>query len=136
VTVSLGSILAEAQCRGLMIRNAVHELSRSRSRRGDKIERRQKARLQYGVDIQTREEVRAIVDAATGRWRPLLLTALFAGLRASELRGLRWSDIDLEAKLLHIRQRADRYNDIGRPKSEAGERAVPIPSILVNTLKE
>ena len=48
-----------------------------------------------------------------GRSRPLLLTAIFTGLRASELRGLRWSDVDLKDGELHVRQRADRYNEMG-----------------------
>ena len=34
------------------------------------------------------------------------------------------------------RQRADRFNEIGPPKSEAGERTVPVPPIVVNTLRE
>ena len=71
-----------------------------------------------------------------GRWRPLLLTAIFTGLRASELRGLRWSDVDLKRGELHVRQRADRYGEIGRPKSEAGERTVPLPPMVVTALRE
>ena len=66
-----------------------------------------------------------------GRWRPLLLTVVFTGLRASELRGLRWADIDLKRGELHVRQRADRHHTIGRLKSEAGERTVPLPPIVV-----
>jgi integrase len=65
-----------------------------------------------------------------------LLTAIFCGLRASELRGLRWQDVDFDARQLHVRQRADRYNKIGRPKSEAGERTVPVPPLALNALKE
>ncbi|MGN6143428.1 MAG: tyrosine-type recombinase/integrase [Mesorhizobium sp.] len=137
VLVSLGSLLADAQERGLVVRNAVREKSRARTKGKERRqERRHKGKLKVGVDIPTREEVKAIVGALEGRWRPLLLTAIFAGLRASELRGLRWRDVDLEKRELHVRQRADRFNDIGRPKSEAGERTVPIPPMVVNTLKE
>ena len=71
--------------------------------------------------------------AAGGRF---LLTAIFTGLRASELRGLRWDDVDLEKRELHVRQRADRYNAIGKPKSESGERTVPLTPIVLNTLRE
>ena len=35
-----------------------------------------------------------------------------------------------------MRQRADRYNVIGRPKSESGERTVPLPPLVMNALKE
>src|SRR5262245_50724287 len=37
---------------------------------------------------------------------------------------------------VHVRQRADRYGKIGRPKSEAGERTVPLPPMLVAALRE
>jgi hypothetical protein len=35
-----------------------------------------------------------------------------------------------------LRQRADRYNEMGKPKSEAGERTIPLGPFVVNTLKE
>jgi len=60
----------------------------------------------------------------------------FTGLRASELRGLRWEDVDLKRGEIHVRQRADRYGKIGRTKSEAGERTVPLPPLVVSTLRE
>jgi integrase len=134
---SLGSLIADAQERGLVSRNVVREL-RSARRRGKerRAERRQKGKLKVGVDIPTREEIKALVGALQGRWRPLLLTAIFTGLRASELRGLRWEDVDLNKRELHVRQRADRYNVIGKPKSEAGERTVPLDTLVTNTLRE
>lgn len=50
VTVSLGSILADAQGRGLVVRNAVHEMSRARS--GTKAsEKRAQANLRVGTNI-------------------------------------------------------------------------------------
>jgi integrase len=56
--------------------------------------------------------------------------------RASELRGLRWSNVDLHKKELHVGQRADRYHVIRKPKTEAGERTVPLPPTLVCILRE
>ena len=137
VRVSLSSLLSDAQERGLASRNVVRDLRRTRARGVErKAERRQKGKLKVGVDIPTREEIKAIVEAAKGRWRPILLTAIFTGLRASELRGLRWTDVDLDKRELHVRQRADRYSVIGKPKSESGERTVPLTPIVVNTLRE
>jgi integrase len=137
ILVSLGSLLADAQERGLVARNVVREKSRTRQKgRHRRHERRQKGKLKVGVDIPTRDEIKAIIAALQGHWRPLLLTAIFTGLRASELRGLRWSDVDFDKREIRVHQRADRFNEIGKPKSEAGERAVPATPIVINALKE
>ncbi|HEV3159673.1 MAG TPA: site-specific integrase [Xanthobacteraceae bacterium] len=131
---SLGSLVADAQERGLVAQNVVRGLSRRK--RGQHNEKRHKGKLEIGVDIPASEEIRAIIATLEGRWRPLLLTAIFTGLRASELRGLRWQDINLKKGELHVRQRADRFNRIGKPKSASSERTLPLPPILVNTLRE
>jgi integrase len=131
---SLGSLLADAQDRGLTIRNPVHEVRQKRKKAEARDARGSK--LKIGVDIPTPDEIKSIIHAAKGRWRPFLLTAIFTGLRASELRGLRWSDVDLKKAEVHVRQRADRRGIIGPPKSAAGERTVPLPPTIVNTLRE
>ena len=64
-----------------------------------------------------------------------MLAAIFTGLRASELRGLRWDDVDLKRGELHVRQRADRYGVIGKPKSAAGERTIPMPVRTKNLVR-
>src|SRR5262249_31872465 len=111
---------------------------RTHRRRGKdrRAEARLKGKLKVGVDIPSPDEIRTLIQHLSGRWRPLLLTAIFTGLRASELRGLRWSDVDFRRGELHLRQRDDRFGAIGRPKSEAGERAVPLAPLLINTLRE
>ncbi len=133
---SLGSIFADAIERKLTTRNPVRDMRRSRQGKERRAEKRQKGRLKVGEDIPTREEVKALVTALSGRWRPLLLTAIFAGLRSSELRGLRWQDVNLEAQTISVQQRADEFGEIGRPKSVAGERTIPVPPIVINALKE
>lgn len=134
VVGDLGSILSDAQERGEVAQNVVRSLSKRRKRL--EAERRKKGKLKVGVDIPTPAEIKALIAHLQGRWRPLLLTAIFAGLRASEIRGLRWEDVDLKRAALHVRQRADKFKKIGKPKSEAGERVLPIPPILVNALRE
>lgn len=133
VLSSLSMLLSDAQERGLAVRNPVRDMRAKRQKGSDG---RQKAKLRLGVDIPSRDEIRAIVGALEGRWRPFLLTAIFTGLRASELRGLPWSAVDLESRSLSVFQRADRYNKIGRPKSGAGDREVPLTPMVVNTLRE
>lgn len=135
VVRSLGSLLADAQEQGLAAHNAVRDLSRKR-RKGKKSDARQKGRLKAGVDFPTNAEIKAIIHNVKGRFRPLIITAIFTGLRASELRGLTWADVDFEKCVLHVRQRADRYNQIGAPKSKAGNRDVPLSPLPLNTLRE
>jgi len=133
---TLGTLLADAQERGLVVRNAVHEM-RGRRRTGEsRQEKRQKGRLKVGVDIPSREDIKALVSVLTGRWRSLFITAIFTGLRASELRALRWIDVDFEKREIHVRQRADRFNHIGPPKSISGERTVPASPMVLNALRE
>lgn len=136
VLISLGSLIADAQERGLVARNVVRDMKGRRGSSESRQEKRQKGRLKIGVDIPTRDEVKALLGPLTGKWRALLLTATFCGLRASELRGLRWQDVDLEKQEIRVHQRADRFNTIGRPKSFSGERTVPAPPMVMNALRE
>jgi len=140
VVTSLGSIIAYALDNGMVAKNVVRD-ARPRRRRGQEKRQRKKA------EIPTKAEIRDLIAKASGRWRPLIITAIFTGLRASELRGLTWDDVDLERKVLKegkqvsapiltVRQRADAWNEIGAPKSEAGQREVPLAPMVANTLKE
>lgn len=70
VLTSLGTMLSDAQERGLVVRNAAREMQARRGSKADRLEKRQKGRLKVGVDIPTREEVKALLGAAEGRWRP------------------------------------------------------------------
>ena len=87
------------------------------------------------IVIPSRADLKAMIAAASESERPLILTAITTGLRSSELRGLRWQDIDLAAGTIAVCQRADQWGQIGPPKSEAGKRTVPIPPELVSELK-
>jgi integrase len=98
--------------------------------------RRSKEKLEAGRDIPTPAEVTRLLKAATGRWKALLMTAALTGLRASELRGLRWTDVDLKSGEVHVRQRADQWNVIGPPKSDGSRRTVPIGPELVSELRK
>lgn len=132
VMVTFRSLLGYMQRRGFVGRNIAREFMEPQSSNG-------RIKLEVGRDIPTIEEIRSIrtvLDSIGGRWRPFILTAIFTGLRASELRGLRWQDVDLDGKVLHVRQRADRFNAIGPPKSGAGTRSVPLPPLVVSALRE
>jgi len=125
VLVSLSSIVTEAQRRGLVTANNV------RSAKPVRRSSREDAR----PEMPSREELKAIIDATPERSRPLILTAIFTGLRGSELRGLLWSDVDLKRGVLSVRRRVDRFNSFGPPKSKAGTRDIPLSPTLLTTLK-
>jgi integrase len=136
VLTSLGSILADAGERGLAMRNPVRDIKGSRKGRDRRQEKRQKGKLEVGVDIPAREEIKALVAALDGNWKPLLVTAIFTGMRSSELRGLRWQDVNLKKGEISVHQRADQFKEIGPTKSEAGVRTIPVPPIVISSLKE
>jgi integrase len=130
VLSSLKSLLKDAQRRGNVAQNVALSVKQIDA------DKRGEGKLRIGIDIPTTAEIRALIAAVPDRWRPLFLTAIFTGLRSSELRGLRWQDVDLKGGELHVRQRADRYNEIGKPKSKAGDRTVPLGPMVLNVLRE
>jgi integrase len=130
VMSSLKSLLKDAQRRGNVAQNVALAVKRIDA------DKRSERRLKIGVDIPMADEIKAILAAASPRARPLLVTTVFTGLRSSELRGLRWVDVDLKKGELHVRQRADRYGVIGAPKSASGHRTIPLGPIVVNVLRE
>jgi integrase len=130
VLSSLKSLLRDAQGRGNVAQNVALSVKKiDADKRGER-------KLRVGIEIPSADEIKAIIAAMPNRWRPVLLTAIFAGLRSSELRGLRWEDVDFRHDELHVRQRADCYNVIGEPKSKAGHRNVPLGPLVLNTLRE
>lgn len=90
------------------------------------------------------DEVRTLADAMPKKWRALVLVAGFSGLRWGELTALRRRDIDLTGggATVSVRRAVVRVKGgwvVGRPKSKAALRTVPLPdplrSILVDHMK-
>jgi integrase len=129
----LKAILAEAQRRGFVAQNAALPVKINTKQRDVK-------KLQVGVDIPGKEQIQCLLaTAADSRWerhRPLLVTAVFTGMRASELRGLSWSAVDFAKRTITVRQRADEWGTMGMPKSAAGQREIPMSPTVFNTLRE
>lgn len=85
------------------------------------------------------EETLTFLEAA--RRDPLyavFVLAIAMGLRRGELVGLRWSDVDLDNRVLHVRQQTQRrrgtlYDD--DPKSRRRSRVVPMPALCIAPLR-
>ena len=71
------------------------------------------------------EEAEAFVAAADPDWRAMFLLAIRTGLRIGELRALRWSDVDMDRGLVHVRQNATIDGKIKAPKNNTF-REVPL----------
>jgi integrase len=84
-------------------------------------------------------DAQRLLQAVRGtRWHPLYVLALLLGLRRGELLGLRWSDVDLEAETLTVRQnlvRAAGELRIQAPKTRRSRRTLPLPPQVVAALK-
>lgn len=147
VLTSLKSILKEARRRGLMAHDPAAQTNITISKRGERTK----------IEIPTKDEIRSLLAKSaelwpvltriertrTGEnksvgvcWRPLIVTALFTGLRCSEIRGLTWEHVDFDKRMIRVRQRADFQNTMGPPKSSAGNRDVPMAPMVFNTLRE
>jgi integrase len=66
----------------------------------------------------------------------LWASAFYAGLRLGELRGLRWSDIDLDAGVIRVRRGWDPVEGEIAPKTAKGRRTVPVAGILRRHLED
>ncbi len=122
---SFRSIIADAQVRGLVAQNVARGISIRTSKRDKE-----------PVTIPTKDDVRTMLEKVSDRWRPLIVTAIFTGMRSSELRGLTWGDVDFDERVIRVRQRADKYNVLGPPKSKTSRREIPMTPMVVNTLRE
>jgi integrase len=129
VLVSLKSILANARRTGRMAHSPADDVKIAADKRG-------RRKLKIGVDIPTKDDARRIIAAVDPRWRPIILTALFTGMRSSELRALIWDKVNFKDKKIHVDQRVDDWGNWDPPKSDAGDREIPMSPEVFRTLRE
>jgi hypothetical protein len=68
------------------------------------------------------------------------IVALFTGMRLGEILALRWSNVDLDTKLVRVREALEETKAHGLrfkpPKTKAGRRDIGLPEIVVHALRE
>lgn len=78
-------------------------------------------------------------SAADHRLYGLFAVGVALGLRKGELLALRWSDVDLDQRLLQVRQNVQRLPGaglvFGPPKSSRSRRSIPLPDVSVRVLR-
>jgi integrase len=85
-------------------------------------------------DILSLPEMQAILAKLNHPMhRIAILIAAVTGLRRSEIRGLKWADVDLERRWLHLRRGIVRTLHT-KLKTEGSRRGVPIPQDLCDAL--
>jgi integrase len=71
-------------------------------------------------------EARLLLEALAPEDQVVWATALYAGLRRGEIKGLRWCDVDFDNGLLRVERSWDDKVGPIDPKSRAGRRRVPL----------
>lgn len=79
-------------------------------------------------------EAAALIAAIPDGERPLWACAFYAGLRRGELQALRWSDVALAGRTIHVCRGWDAIEGEQDAKSKAGDRRVPILDPLAREL--
>lgn len=81
--------------------------------------------------VATEAQLWALYEAAEEKYRPALLLGAFAGLRVSEVCGLRAVDVDLDARVINpaVQYPAEPL------KTEMSMTAIPVPDVFVGELK-
>jgi len=91
------------------------------------------------VEAMAPEEAAGILRAVAGtRIEGLVTVALYIGLRSGEALGLRWADVDLEARVLRVHvalQRRDRAFALVEPKTARSRRTLGLPGPAVEALR-
>jgi integrase len=128
---TLGSVMGFAVRNGWIADNPVTRLERD--------ERPHPARRQQRV--LGREEIARLLDACLPAYRALIATALYTGMRMSELLGLIWDDIELGGGTVHVRAQLSRAHADARarrvaPKTRSSLRQIPLAPQLAAILRE
>lgn len=86
------------------------------------------------TDFERKHILKVAETHRAGLW---ILTLLYTGMRPGETAALRWQDIDLKKKEIHVRaaRESGTHNSIKAPKTEAGDRVIPIHAKLLPALQ-
>src|SRR5207237_2324704 len=108
----------------------------------DRLERDERPHpLRSDQRVLTQTELARLFAACPRRYRPLLFTGTFTGMRLSEVLALSWGDVDFAAGVIHVRRQLAR----GRrgvpphriaPKTHASVREIPLLPQFAAVLRE
>lgn len=68
-------------------------------------------------------------------YSPILRVAAYTGLREGEVLGLRWCDVDLKKREIHVRHQISRTGQLVEPKTPKAIRTVPLGRDMAQFLR-
>ncbi len=116
----LASILTSAIRYGLLVKNPAEGVRLPRARRG-----------KTSKPWITQKQFSDLVEFISEPYATMLYTAVYTGLRVSELIGLRWNDVHEDS--ITIDERYCR-GDWGTPKSEASNDTIPVNRAVIERI--
>jgi integrase len=108
----------------------------------DKLERHERPRpSRHPQRALGRDEIARLLDCCLPTYRTLVATALYTGMRLSELLGMVWDDIDFGRACIHVRAQLSMAHTGSparrvAPKTEAAHRQIPLTPQLAGLLRE
>lgn len=107
---------------------------------------------QREIRVLSKQEQRALENVLLGkyidRYSLGVLLCLYTGMRLGEVCALRWSDIDIDSKVIRISKTAQRIQNkdtednrktriiVDNPKTHASMREIPMPEFLAELLSD
>ena len=114
--------------------NALKEIKKTQLYRSEK---------RTGLTIQQQEILlEYLLQPKYRHWYPIFAVLVGTGMRVGEATGLRWQDVDLEKSIISVNHtlvyydhrtegfKSGCYYNINTPKTEAGNRQIPILSFV------
>jgi integrase len=100
------------------------------------LERDERPKLhRHEMRVLSSAEIAKLLEAASSeRYRVLVATAIFSGLRQGELLGLQWRDVDFRSGTIRVRQQLDRDGTLTEPKTPQARRHVVLMPALAAAL--
>lgn len=120
---ALHAALKDAVREGLLARNVADVAHAPRDR-------------DFEPRLWTVTQAREFLDAARDdRLGPFYILAALTGMRSGELRGLRWADVDLDGRALHLRMAMGRDGELAETKTKAARRQIELPALAIDALR-
>lgn len=83
--------------------------------------------------VLSAEELRQVLGELQEPYRTMVLVGALSGMRASEILGLRWEDVDSAAGTISVRRRFYR-GSVAEPKTQGSQREIPVHGSVIEAL--